>query len=255
MYFYGARWYDTYLNRWTSPDTIIPDPQNPLDYDRYSYVRNNPVRYNDPSGHKPCSDFGCSDTPYDPIELAIGIQKDPGLRRSWGALDKEEQTVLGNAGWDEGSFNDFMIGGNAESADFWHDPLTYIEILIGVGGAGRAASTLAKAVTSAVTTTTATSSSGVVVLGRYPKYLDVAKDVGGKVFSLPAEVFDKLTPEEQWAKNQSFLDEAIANGDQFLLASGWADATANSFFYKELNYLFSVGYTLSPRGNFLIPPQ
>jgi len=55
LYFYGARWYDTYLNRWTSPDTIIPDPQNPLDYDRYSYVRNNPVIYSDPSGHKPCT--------------------------------------------------------------------------------------------------------------------------------------------------------------------------------------------------------
>jgi len=41
----------SYLNRWTSPDTIIPDPYNPLDYDRYSYVRNNPINYSDPTGH------------------------------------------------------------------------------------------------------------------------------------------------------------------------------------------------------------
>ena len=51
MYYYGARWYDAYLNRWIQPDSIIPDPGNSLDWDRYSYVRNNPIKYTDPSGH------------------------------------------------------------------------------------------------------------------------------------------------------------------------------------------------------------
>ena len=51
MYFYNARYYDPYLNRFISPDTIIPDPQNPQDLNRYSYTRNNPVRYTDPTGH------------------------------------------------------------------------------------------------------------------------------------------------------------------------------------------------------------
>jgi len=50
---YNARYYDPYLNRFLSPDSIIQDPYNSLDWDRYSYVRNNPVRYNDPSGHCP----------------------------------------------------------------------------------------------------------------------------------------------------------------------------------------------------------
>jgi len=40
---YGARWYDSYLNRFTQPDSIIPDPYNVLDWDRYQYVRSNPV--------------------------------------------------------------------------------------------------------------------------------------------------------------------------------------------------------------------
>lgn len=35
----------------TQPDTIVPDPYNSQDYDRYAYVRNNPLRYTDPSGH------------------------------------------------------------------------------------------------------------------------------------------------------------------------------------------------------------
>ncbi len=41
----------SYLNHFTQPDSIVPDPYNSQDYDRYSYVRNNPLRYNDASGH------------------------------------------------------------------------------------------------------------------------------------------------------------------------------------------------------------
>jgi len=34
-----------------SADTIVPDPTNPQQYNRYSYTLNNPLRYSDPSGH------------------------------------------------------------------------------------------------------------------------------------------------------------------------------------------------------------
>jgi hypothetical protein len=34
-----------------SPDTLVPDPGLVLDYNRYMYVRGNPLRYTDPSGH------------------------------------------------------------------------------------------------------------------------------------------------------------------------------------------------------------
>jgi hypothetical protein len=46
-----ARWYKSYLNRWIQPDSIIPELGNPQDFDRYSYCRNNPLIYRDPSGH------------------------------------------------------------------------------------------------------------------------------------------------------------------------------------------------------------
>ena len=97
LYFYNARWYDSYLNRWIQPDSIIPsetgnnsqlivdyhetqfleqlnqenhkhidDPQsqsmtvpiNPQAFDRYAYGNNNPVRYNDPTGHRNCEEDG-----------------------------------------------------------------------------------------------------------------------------------------------------------------------------------------------------
>ena len=53
--FYNARYMDPVLGRFVSPDTIVPNPSNGQDYNRYSYVLNNPIRYNDPSGH--CSDY------------------------------------------------------------------------------------------------------------------------------------------------------------------------------------------------------
>ncbi len=51
---YNARYYDPAIGRFISADTIIPNPTNPQDLNRYSYVRNNPINYTDPSGHLPC---------------------------------------------------------------------------------------------------------------------------------------------------------------------------------------------------------
>jgi RHS repeat-associated protein len=137
LYYYGARWYDSYLNRWTSPDPIIPDPYNPADWDRFSYVRNNPVNFTDPTGHKPCI-FECTNGEVDPIKLADGIKNETNTRRYWDGLDKDEQKVLANGNWDRGSFNDFMSD-QTSPADLWHDPLTYILIFVGGGGTAKAA--------------------------------------------------------------------------------------------------------------------
>ncbi len=50
---YSGGWYDPSIMQWSSPDTIIPDLYQPNDWNRYSYARNNPLRYVDPSGHWP----------------------------------------------------------------------------------------------------------------------------------------------------------------------------------------------------------
>lgn len=52
LYWYGSRWYDDSLGRFTQPDTIVPDSsQGTQAWDRYSYVNNNAVNHTDPSGH------------------------------------------------------------------------------------------------------------------------------------------------------------------------------------------------------------
>jgi len=51
LYLMGARWYDPRIGRWISADTLVPEPGNPQALNRYAYVRNNPLRYTDPTGH------------------------------------------------------------------------------------------------------------------------------------------------------------------------------------------------------------
>jgi RHS repeat-associated protein len=81
LYWYGSRWYDDYLNRWTSPDSIIPDPNNPQDFDRYAFVRNNPVNNIDPTGHYVCQGYDSSWgnlTCYDIINNWLNLLKSEG---------------------------------------------------------------------------------------------------------------------------------------------------------------------------------
>jgi len=55
LYYYGARFYDPSLGRFLCADSIVPNPGDPASFDRYSYVRNSPLKYVDPSGHRHCT--------------------------------------------------------------------------------------------------------------------------------------------------------------------------------------------------------
>jgi len=51
-YFYNARHYDPEIARFVTPDTIIPVELDSQGWNRFAYVRNNPILYKDPTGHK-----------------------------------------------------------------------------------------------------------------------------------------------------------------------------------------------------------
>jgi RHS repeat-associated protein len=68
LHFYGARFYDSGAGRFVSADIVIPQQtQGTQAWDRYAYTNNNPVRYNDPTGHWMTEgDGGCNpDVPGD----------------------------------------------------------------------------------------------------------------------------------------------------------------------------------------------
>jgi RHS repeat-associated protein len=81
LMFYRARWYDPLLGRFVSADSIVPGVFDPLAYDRYAYVNNSPVVYNDPSGHWMCDQYdpSCAETPQETAQyqiMAAGYQPD-----------------------------------------------------------------------------------------------------------------------------------------------------------------------------------
>jgi RHS repeat-associated protein len=59
LLYYHARYYDPVLGRFISPDTLVPDPTDPQDLNRYTYAKNNPMRYTDPTGHRSCAAGAC----------------------------------------------------------------------------------------------------------------------------------------------------------------------------------------------------
>jgi RHS repeat-associated protein len=57
--YYVARFYDPAIAHFVQMDSLVPEAGSSNAYDRYGYGNNNPVRYNDPSGHDsiPIDDF------------------------------------------------------------------------------------------------------------------------------------------------------------------------------------------------------
>ena len=51
LYNYDARLYDPSIGMFISPDSVVQNWHDPQSLNRYSYCRNNPLKYTDPSGH------------------------------------------------------------------------------------------------------------------------------------------------------------------------------------------------------------
>ncbi|NOH04083.1 MAG: hypothetical protein HND47_19995 [Chloroflexi bacterium] len=117
LMYYNARWYDPYLNHMTQPDSIVPDPYNPLDWNRYSYARYNPLRYTDPSGHVPCTDDGycgyLSDVAYQKHIYSNAIKDvyDWNLEGNW---TLEELQTIYQTGRDIEAYVDGLTGGKGQ---------------------------------------------------------------------------------------------------------------------------------------------
>ena len=53
LHYFGTRYYDKETGRFISADSVEGDIEKPQTLNRYAYVLNNPLKYNDPSGNVP----------------------------------------------------------------------------------------------------------------------------------------------------------------------------------------------------------
>jgi RHS repeat-associated protein len=271
LYYYVARFYDPQLARFISADTIIPEPGSSQGYDRYAYTHNNPINFNDPTGHRACDDDygrGCN------VVNPPGNGGGSGGGNNYGddgsnEIDSPSQNTIvddyirgwqlvgtawsifnnPDAGWEAwGISGGYMLG--------WVG--AHVALGVGVGGLvcvaiGPGCVAAVEGVLGVGGGVTAEIQKGTIVLGRYPEYLKVGKDIGAKTFNIPQGQWETLNQTERWALNRAFLDQAIARGDTFYLASKWANAKIGTAYRMELDYLFSKGYTISIYQNYLIP--
>jgi RHS repeat-associated protein len=130
--FFNARWYDSTLSRWISPDSIVPLAiQGTQALDRYAYINNSPVNYNDPSGHMqscPEGDEGGScgrgTTALDLADYYKGAKK-RGSILFWSGLLGWERGVLTKGGYLEGIWKDHLTGGVTNASGIY-DPVNWL---------------------------------------------------------------------------------------------------------------------------------
>ena len=130
LYYYGARFYDPALGRFVQADSIIPHPGIPSSFDRYAYVRNNPIRRIDPSGHLDCDDPHVA--PGDCVPSTPPPQP-PNFINPWGSEPPWERLGIEPEIWlrqNNMSMDDIFLGGLV-------DPLhagNYTNVYGGFGG-------------------------------------------------------------------------------------------------------------------------
>jgi len=89
LQYYGARYYDSSILHFTQPDPIIADMYDPQNLNRFSYVRNNPYKYVDPSGNY-------IDTVVDVASISWSVHdiyEDPSNGWNWVALVADVGTL------------------------------------------------------------------------------------------------------------------------------------------------------------------
>lgn len=80
--YYNFRYYNSQLGRFIQPDDQLQTPYDPQSLNNYSYVKNNPIKYTDPTGHYLETALDIGFLAFDLNEL----RNDPGNLWNWAAL-------------------------------------------------------------------------------------------------------------------------------------------------------------------------
>ena len=108
LQYFGARFYDPELARFIQPDSTLPNPYDPQQLNRYSYTKNNPYRYIDPSGNYIESAIDIASLAYDFAQY----QQDPSLLNTVALVADVATLLLPGA-----AAGGFLVKGGAAAVD------------------------------------------------------------------------------------------------------------------------------------------
>jgi insecticidal toxin complex protein TccC len=246
LYDYGLRYYAPWMGRW-----ISPDPAGTADgLNLYCMVRNNPATYYDEEGlfAKGLKQLlGIKGTKIQP--QARQSKRVPHKRSFLSFLKRRVAKVAPVKGPQSKALqakppskrfkevarhvrNDVHARRYSDSFLHWRAAL------------GRVSGDLVQR---------SSSDPGVAVLGHYPAYLELAKEVGAdRIYKIPMDAWNKMTKEEAWAANVRFLERLISHGDRILLATSPDQARPGSYYEMELQHMASKGYFPNADGTELL---
>jgi RHS repeat-associated protein len=246
LYYLNARMYDPVIARFLQEDTYTGNIIDPLSLNLYTYCANNPIIYVDPSGHVWKWVEDAWDYMSDSFDQVIkGNYSD-----SVTVIGTSGQIVLGFLNLDlPGDLRDITYDITNWEWSWSHAGQTALDSaallpIVGILKYGDEVGTVIKG--------TSKTNIPQKVIGHYPEYVDLSKRFGTKSFSIPDNIWSKMSEAEQWAANQKFLDRAIAKGTEFNLATPLDKVRPGSYLEKEIKYLTSQGYKLSNNGTKLV---
>jgi RHS repeat-associated protein len=224
LLYYGARYYDSGLGTFISPDSLIPDPGNPQDLNRYSYTRNNPLKYRDPSGHWVETAWDIANIAWDIAEVAaaptplnigalvvdVAATVLPGVPGGAGLLARGSKAATKVVSHADDAVDAVRLAGHM--GDGAHTVLTASR-LRQVGAHSDEGVKLVKALAAQSTHGSGTR----VVLGKWVEgggYIAEAQKNGGIYYETASGVWDALGKNDAlaWAVNEQFLRNQLENG-------------------------------------------
>jgi RHS repeat-associated protein len=265
IYYVRARSYDAETGRFLSRDPFTGVRTTPESMHPYAFAYSCPVHFADPSG-----EFSYVETMV--AVTIVGILASTAAPAYQGYLNRSRAYRDGNqAAIDQAATNitagigdtvSFGIGKAlrelGQNAGWWSDGADESSASYNVGvAAGLVVSFFQGAAVGAangVRESVTVGQAGITVLGKNPQYVQLGEELGANYFNIPTPVWNALSEAEKWMANRAFLDQAIARGDEIILASAPAMAKAGSWFRLELEYLMYRGYRIAQDGTRLIVP-
>jgi RHS repeat-associated protein len=260
LYFVRARTYDARTGRFVSRDPVAGMLRQPESMNPYVFCHQNGHLWRDPSG-----EFSLTEASF--AALAVNVLFSTGLPALNGYL---QRIRAWRSGWNAAAVDQivgtsdtlsFGIGKATrdlgQSLGWWDDNVdeksTSYDVGVATGLVLSLFEGVAVAAVAAIRAAPSAAEAGVTVIGRASgNYIELAESMGANYLKrLPEKIVEKLG-DRAWYLNRVFLDEAIARGDEFLIAEGIDAAKAGTWLQAEVDYLLYRGYRLSKDGTKLL---